>query len=135
MENINGGFMMNFIRNLQFIFKPHYWMMNNPYNEEWDKKLNQLMDKYPVEFGPRNSIDGAIHTVSFDGNLVWVANYPYAFATPHSYAHDIDVRPSRLTIQRLYNLVSNEKHKVVYNRNPLAEYFEKVNESLNEEHK
>jgi hypothetical protein len=135
MENINGGFMMNFIRNLQFIFKPHYWMMNNPYNEEWDKKLNQLMDKYPVEFGPRNSIDGAIHTVSFDGNLVWVENYPYSFATPHSYARDIDVRPSRLTIQRLYNLVSNEKHKVVYNRNPLAEYFEKVNESLYEEHK
>ena len=136
MENINGGFMMNFILSLQFIFKPHYWLMNNSYNKEWDEKLNQLMDKYPIEFGPVNSLDGEIHTITLGGNLIWIANYPYAYASPYSYTRSIDdVRPSRLTIQRLHNLVKSTNVPLKNDVEPLIEYLKNVDKSLDEKHK
>ena len=38
------GKFQQFILNLQFIFKPRYWVMNYEYSPKWDKKLNKLLD-------------------------------------------------------------------------------------------
>jgi len=98
--------MIDRIKSLQFIFKPNYWMMNEPFNKDWDHKLNLLMDKFEPVFADVNPLDGLIHTVSFGGIVVWIENYPYAYATPDYYSR---IRPSRLTIQRLYRMINQEK--------------------------
>ena len=120
------------IRSLQFIFIPRFWVMNDRFNQDWDDKLNQLMDKFEPEFGKPNGIDGQIHTVSFDGNVVWIQNYPYGYATPYSYVGQApDIRPSRLTILRLYNLVTPRQRKLQYESSEFKNYMDKVNNSLN----
>ena len=116
------------IRSLQFMFRPRFWMMNDPFSQEWDDKLNQLMDKFEPKYGKPNSIDGQIHTVSFNGNVVWIQNYPYAYATPYP----VDIRPSRLTILRLYEMVTPTKIKLQHENSSYKEYMDKVNNSLNQ---
>jgi len=108
-------------------------MMNDPFNQEWDDKLNQLMDKFEPQYGKPNGIDGTIHTVSFDGNVVWIQNYPYAYATPYSVVGESPkIRPSRLTILRLHNLVTPTQKKLEYESSEYKQYMERVNNSLNE---
>ena len=83
------------LRNLQFLFKPQYWLMNYEYNKEVDKIINDLLDKYeltgPCEYG----------CICMLGNAkIWVKNIPYAFG--RLYGTELEnYRPSRLTIQRL----------------------------------
>lgn len=80
---------------LKFIFKPSYWIMNYSYSREWDKTLNQLIDdNYYFD-----EITGC--TASIKGHIVWITNHPYA--SFRIYCPDIDVRPSRLTIERAHN--------------------------------
>ncbi len=83
--------MKNFLLNLQFIFMPHYWIMNDSYCEDWDKKLNELLDKY--EF---TKIDS--YSAYLGENRIWIANRPYATLCP--YIGKDDFRASRLTIKR-----------------------------------
>ena len=79
----------NFFLNLQFIFKPWYWIMNCPYSKDMDIHMNELMDKYT--FTEYN------YYTAYLGNIViWVTNAPYGCIVPW----DSTVRPSRLTIQR-----------------------------------
>ena len=33
---------LNFLENLQFLFKPKYWIMLGKYDREWDIKINEL---------------------------------------------------------------------------------------------
>lgn len=111
--------MLNFIKNLQFIFRPNYWIMNESYSKGWDELLNHLMTEHKDDYvlGDVNPLDGKIHTVSFGDFVVWVENYPYAFGTPYivpaDYAKKVtryrNVRPSRLTIQRLHTMINDNK--------------------------
>lgn len=68
---------------------PDYWMMNYPYSEQWDKELNELMDKYPFRY-----------ISDFDAKLgaqeIWIENHPYASFRPDSRP----ICPSRMTIVR-----------------------------------
>lgn len=124
--------MKKMILNLQFLFIPKFWIMNNNYNEEWDVKLNQLMDKYEPVFGRINPYDGKIYEVSFDGNSLWVQNYPYAYATPtlENGVGKIKLRPSMLTILRLYNLINERQKELEHEGGEVGLYFGKVDESL-----
>lgn len=81
---------MEFIRTL---FNPNYWLMNDPYNEEWDKKLNNLLDVYDFEIGGE-------FTARLGSVIIWAGNHPYG--SFHPYDPIISVRPSRKTIRRAY---------------------------------
>ena len=108
----------NFIQSLQFIFKPHYWIMLGTYDSAWDAKLNELAKnhKFKSEAGKYSD---TISYVSLGGVHMWVGNFPYSFfaqATIKSIYTISDVervvfyeyqdsetqsRPSRLTIHKL----------------------------------
>lgn len=83
----------NFFLNLQFIFKPWYWIMNYPYSKDMDIHMNELMDKYTfTEYD---------YYTAYLGNIViWVTNAPYGCIVPYTTTIQNTGRPSRLTIQR-----------------------------------
>ena len=37
---------INFFENLQFIFKPRYWIMLGKYDKQWDAKLNEMVKEH-----------------------------------------------------------------------------------------
>jgi hypothetical protein len=121
--------MIDRIKSLQFIFKPNYWIMNEPFNKDWDDKLNLLMDKFEPVFGNVNELDGEIHTISFGGINVWVSNYPYAYATPDYYSN---IRPSRLTIQRLYRMINQEKVTRQRENGGVTKFMAQIDKVLND---
>lgn len=67
------------------------YLRNEPYNAEWDKKLNELMDSHKFT----RCTD---HTAEIGGFVVWVANRPYSDFTP--YEPHLDVSPSQKTLRR-----------------------------------
>lgn len=83
----------NFFLNLQFIFKPWYWIMNDQYSKEMDILMNELMDKYTfTEYD---------YYTAYLGNIeIWVTNAPYGCIVPWNSTINNTGRPSRLTIQR-----------------------------------
>lgn len=109
---------INFLENLQFIFKPNYWIMLGKYDREWDIKINDLAKKHKFksEAGKHSE---SICYVSLGGFYMWVGNFPYSFFVPVTIEstftyrdgecvnfykkedHDIQSRPSRLTIHKL----------------------------------
>ena len=87
--------MKEFILNLQFIFRPNFWFMNNEYNKVLDELFNVLLDKYDFK-------DVNYHTARLGEYTIWIANYPYGSMV----IDDILLyryRPSRLTILRAKN--------------------------------
>ena len=120
--------MIDFFKNLQFIFRPDYWVMTESFNREWDEKLNLLMDKFPPVFGPINDLNGKIHTVSFGGVEVWVENYPYGYGTPHSLK---GMRPSRVTILRLHKLINAEKITRQLSQGKYTKFMNRIDGILN----
>ena len=109
---------INFIKNLQFIFRPKYWIMNDSYDAAWDKKFQDLAENH--DFIPdcdlRNEFGNRTYTAMLGEYKIWVSNYPYAFFSycgkaNESYFTPV-VRPSRRTIAKYYKkLVSDlEKH-------------------------
>jgi len=74
---------------LFFLFKPSFWMMNDPYCKEWDDKLIELMDKY--KFTHRRK-----HTTMLGDNEIWTSNYPYACFRPYG----VSTRASKMTIYK-----------------------------------
>ena len=83
------------LRNLQFLFKPRYWLMNDPYSEEVDKIVNELLDKYEL-----TDLCSQECTAKLGKATIWVGNRPYASGS--LYGTELqNFRPSRLTIQRL----------------------------------
>ena len=91
-----------------WIFKPSYWLMNDPYNPFWDRQLNYLLDKHEfVIVDQFNALLG--------NNLIWIANRPYAAMTPSGTVDSPlighkKMRPSRATILRAIT----ELNKVLY---------------------
>ncbi len=74
------------------MINPRWWVMNNIYNEKWDRELNYLLDNYKLK-----DIDN--YTAALNGVEIWISNYPYAYGTVHTNGHY--GRPSRSTIYRL----------------------------------
>lgn len=95
--------MKNFIKNLQFLFRPSFWLMNHSYSELHDKKLNALMDKYPF-----TSIN--CYTACLGNVEVWIANYPYGVGI---YGMCRYSRPSRLTIVRMNRKLIKDQLKEI----------------------
>lgn len=86
--------MKDFIKNLQFIFRTAFWLMNEPFNKEWDKKLNELLDKH--EFTEKSK-----YTAKLGNYTIWIKNYPYSCFMPYSESEGTaPFRASRLTILR-----------------------------------
>lgn len=83
----------NFFLNLQFIFKPWYWVMNEHYSKDMDIHMNELMDKYT--FTEYN-----YYTAYLGDNVIWVTNAPYGCIVPWNSTINNTGRPSRLTIKR-----------------------------------
>lgn len=101
---------INFFASLKFIFMPHYWIMNEKYNEAWDKKFCELAEAH--DFEPDcdldNEFDNQTYTAFLGEYRVWVCNYPYAFFRPAGkksdrHTHNQNIRPSRLTIAKYYS--------------------------------
>jgi hypothetical protein len=92
-----------------FIINPHWWVMNDSYNEEWDRKINHLLDNYKLK-------DIGEHTGVLNDTGVWIANYPYAYGTHYTNGHFYG-RPSRWTIYRLRQRVKIDSMSVEEVRN------------------
>jgi hypothetical protein len=86
--------------NLQFIFRPNFWLRNYPTDERWDKEVRSLLDS---GFVP---IANDCFSAQLGKYRIWIANYPYAFGSPTTaVGHGVDVLPSRKTQLRLYRLI------------------------------
>jgi len=95
--------MIKFLLGLQFIFRPDYWVMNNSYSKELDKFMNDLLDNYEFE-----SINE--YTAKLGGITIWISNVPYAAMIPYEREiHNLDIRPSRLTIKKGLKKLKNTK--------------------------
>ena len=88
-----------FILNLQFIFKPKYWIMNYGYSPKWDKELNELLDKHMFDKSTQDE-----WSVSIGNVRIWISldTYPYASFLPFFGTQRGDFRPSKLTIRKAY---------------------------------
>lgn len=90
--------MKDFFKSLQFIFRPKFWLMNDPYDKDWDNEFNRLLDEYTFS----NIGD---HTSKLGDTEIWVANYPlHQFRKCY-----IMKRPSRLTILRAKKQFDRDK--------------------------
>lgn len=81
------------------LFRPCFWIQNEPTNWEWDAVLNAKLDENPDIELSRNG-----HTVFIGGIEVWVSNYPYAYGYP--YRPNVERLPSGKTRARLHKIVS-----------------------------
>jgi len=108
---------INFFKSLKFIFKPHYWIMDEDYDAAWDKKFQELAEKH--DFVPDCKLSDEFGNRTFTAFLgdyrIWVSNYPYAF---FGYSGKLgepnegyNVRPSRLTIAKYYKKLVNDLAK------------------------
>ena len=95
--------MSKFLLTLYFIINPRWWIMNDSYSPIWDKKINDLLDKYKFEPDGHKNI-----TAKLGDLTIWLGNYPYAYGTLYninniSYTFTISSgpRPSRYTIWRM----------------------------------
>lgn len=68
-----------------------------PYSEDWDRALNEALDKYPIT-------DIGTHTCQIGPYTVWVANYPYA--SGRLYNPNLERLPKRSTRKRLFEALA-----------------------------
>lgn len=90
--------MKKIILNLQFIFKPSYWLMNEPYSIMHDRLLNELMDNH--KFTKMDRFTAILGNVE-----IWVSNYPYNVGIRSLSSNS---RPSRLTIKKMWEKLNSE---------------------------
>lgn len=112
---------IEFIKNLQFLFMPNYWLMHYRYSKEWDEIVNLLIEKEEPVFEKINSLDGRIYNVSFGEVTIWIQNYPYSYGTPSPTVSNYKgerFRPSRLTIKKLYNFIEPKKKELELSYSP-----------------
>ena len=90
--------MNKFIKSLQFIYKPRYWIKLYPYCPILDKKINNLLNQ-GIKFTNIHE-----HTADLgDLKNVWIASYPYGFGRIYlKYKY----QPSRLTIKRMQKVLA-----------------------------
>ena len=102
--------MKNILKNLKFIFMPHFWLMQNEYSKRWDLELNQLMDEKSSIIGYYNHLDNSYLTAKIGGSTIWIGNYPYSYGIGSMFQQP-EVRPSRQTILRLKNYINKNMDK------------------------
>lgn len=109
----------NFFLNIQFIFRPQFWLFNYKYSKKNDEYLNYLMDV--CEPSLDRKIDGEFYEIKFTYDLfnvsVRIVNYPYAYGLLVNRSGLIShhYRPSKLTILRLRKLEKKLK-KIEYEK-------------------
>jgi|VirMetMinimDraft_7_1064189.scaffolds.fasta_scaffold133341_1 hypothetical protein len=109
---------INWFLSLQFIFKPSYWLMNNPYSKELDDIILELLDKYDFK-----DIDSFKATAKLGNAIIWIENRPYSCITLYETPLE-HYRPSRLTILKaLKKLDKLEKEEIVKEK---EKYFDSV---------
>ncbi len=101
--------MNKFLLTIYFVVNPRWWVMNDYYNEIWDRELNNLLDNYKLK-----DIDK--YTATLNGVEIWIGNYPYAYASVYTNGH-VYGRPSRWTIYRLRQRVKVDSMTVEEIRN------------------
>ena len=95
--------MKDFLRNLQFIFRPKFWTMRCQYDKDWDVEFNRLLDEHTF-----SGIGEC--TAKLGDTKIWVANHPYTSFSPSSLPPiDSSSRPSRLTILRAKKQFDRDK--------------------------
>lgn len=67
-----------------------------PYSEEWDKALNDALDKWPIT-------DIGDYTCKIGPYKVWLGNFPYAYG--RLYSPNLERIPKRSTRQRLFQAI------------------------------
>ena len=65
--------MKELLLDLQYIFRPRFWMQNHSTCKVWDKRLNKLMDEAKVVEKTSS------YSVTIDGVSIWTGNFPYAY--------------------------------------------------------
>lgn len=86
---------MKFLLTIYFIINPKWWLMNDPYDKSWDKKINELLDTHLIKLDPQ-------YTARIGNNCIWVSNYPYAYGSSYNnFIGSTNHRPSRYTIWRI----------------------------------
>ena len=98
---------------LQFIFRPKWWLMNQPYSKEVDEIILELLEKHEFK-----NICSTKCTAELGKATIWIENRPYQ--TIYLYDSCLSkFRPSRLTIlkglNKLKKLEEQEKVKEVSN--------------------
>lgn len=87
---------------------PHYWLMNNSYDEKWDLELRALMSEHNFTqfqhfynlFGKTTPGYISKYEARLGDTVVWTTNHPYASfikTNPNSMVQE-SKRPSRQTI-------------------------------------
>jgi|GEM_PF-2800259 hypothetical protein len=94
--------MKDFIKNLQFIFRPSFWLMLIPFNKQWDDKLNELLNNHKF-----TNIDH--HNADLGNARIWIENYPYCCFWLRKGIQRY--RPSRLTILRAKKILNESGGK------------------------
>lgn len=94
---------------LQFIFRPKWWLMNEPYSKEVDEIILQLLEKYEFK-----NICSTRCTAELGNAIIWIENRPYSCIRLYKTCLN-DFRPSRLTIlkalKKLKKLEDQQKNK------------------------
>ena len=85
---------------ISIILDPRMWLMLFPYSRTWDNWVNKSLDEGKFT-------DIGEYTARLNGELIWIANYPYGFGTPHNGLH---VRPSRMTIRRIMRRIIEDRY-------------------------
>lgn len=127
---------INFFQHLQFIFKPHYWVMLGKYDKQWDAKLNEMAKEHDFKSETSPHSEFLAH-VSLNGHHMWVGNFPYSCFVPETIkskftSEGTDLcfyeptdcrtqpRPSRLTIHKLRKKLIADMQKQNINKEPLS---------------
>ena len=120
----------NFIKSLQFIFQPNYWIMLGKYDKEFEESLLEQAEKHSFE--PLNCSsyypDKPVYHVRLGNLYLWIGNYPhsffvkrrlkktlnYKFQKTHFFLeenYETQRRPSRLVIKKLYKKLVKDLKK------------------------
>ena len=95
--------MKELLLDLQYIFRPSFWMQNGLTCKVWDKRLNKLMDEAKVV--TRTSE----YSVSIDGVPIWTGNYPYAYGNMYCGSRLLPKCRTRERLQRFIDQKLFEK--------------------------
>lgn len=80
------------LKNMRYLFKPSYWIMNNAYSKE--------LDEYMINLAYNNKFESvSSYRAKLGGVSIWIENHPYASMIPENLS---GVRPSRRTIEALH---------------------------------
>lgn len=104
--------MKKLLLNLQFIFRPAFWIRNYDTDKKWDKELNHMIDNWNCKRDLYSDNSVSEYTLTFTDPIgffkpytVWIKDYPYAYGYQITSAwRNCDKLPSRLTTLKLRKL-------------------------------